>query len=250
LARLARHRRNESSSSGGRGALGALAGRRPRCTVGLMRHRASLHRSSVATKLGVLVSVSAGLGLYAAALGAESELTRAARRPELAMPGDLPPLPEVPYVPTPMEVVHEMLRLAGAGQGDVVFDLGCGDGRIVIAAVEEHGVDRGVCVEIDPALVAEARDNATAAGVEDRIRFVEGDLFGVDLSDATVVTLYLLPDVNLRLRPKLLHELRPGTRVVSHAFDMGDWEPERSMRVKGKNVFLWTIPVGRGGDGS
>jgi SAM-dependent methyltransferase len=188
-------------------------------------------------------AVAVAVAAVGAAAGlAQERLVDAARRPHLAMPGDLPPLPEVPYVPTPMDAVHAMLEMAGTGTGDVVYDLGCGDGRIVIAAVEDHGAKRAVCVEIDPDLVAEARLNAEAAGVADRIRFVEGDLFDVDLSPATVVTLYLLPDVNLRLRPKLLRELRPGSRVVSNSFDMGDWEPEQTDRVKGKNLFLWTIP--------
>lgn len=187
---------------------------------------------------GLLLSIA----LPAAAPGAQGSLVEAARRPELAMPDELPKLPDVPYVASPMEVVHAMLEMAKTGKGDVVYDLGCGDGRIVIAAVRDHGAARGVCVEIDPLLVEEAREHAREAGVEDRIRFIEGDLFEVDLSPATVVTLYLLPDVNLRLRPKLLRELRPGSRVVSSSFDMGEWEPQESDRVWGKNIYLWTIP--------
>jgi SAM-dependent methyltransferase len=150
-----------------------------------------------------------------------------------------------PYVSTPPEVVDRMLALAGVASGDVVYDLGCGDGRIVIAAVRTPGV-RGVCVEIDASILKEARANAERAGVADRIRFVEGDLFEVPISDATVVTLYLLPLVNRQLRPRLLAELKPGTRVVSHRFDMGDWKPERTVTVdvEGRQavVHRWVIP--------
>ena len=198
-------------------------------------------RPPARTLLGT-AALLALVALLAPAAAAPSNLAEAARRPHLAMPGDLPPMPEVPFVPTPEDVVDAMLRMAKTGKGDVVYDLGCGDGRIVIAAVADHGAARGVCVEIDPDLLDLARLNARAAGVEEKIRFVEGDLFEVDLSPATVVTLYLLPEVNLRLRPKLFRELRPGSRVVSSTFDMGDWEPQESDRVKGKNLFLWTMP--------
>jgi SAM-dependent methyltransferase len=163
----------------------------------------------------------------------------ASGRTAAAGPGD------VPFVPTPEEVVPRMLALAGVRSGDVVYDLGCGDGRIVIAAVKKPGV-RGVCVEIDPDRVALARANAEQEGVAGRIRFVEGDLFKVPLDEATVVALYLLPDVNLRLRPRLLR-LRPGTRIVSHAFDMGDWPPARKETVHipiigDALIYLWTVP--------
>jgi ribosomal protein L11 methylase PrmA len=159
--------------------------------------------------------------------------------------------PDVPYVPTPAVVVERMLALAEVRSGDVVYDLGCGDGRIVIAAVRIDGV-RGVCVEIDPALVREARANAEREGVADRIRFVQADLFRVPIADATVVTLYLLPQLNLRLRPRLLTELRPGTRIVSHGFDMGDWTPEQRVEVALSEqegvlfpryvLYRWTVP--------
>jgi ribosomal protein L11 methylase PrmA len=152
---------------------------------------------------------------------------------------------DVPYVPTPPEVVQRMLEMAGLKSGDVLYDLGCGDGRIVIAAVKTPGV-RGVCVDIDPERIAESKRNAAAAGVTERIRFVEGDLFKVPISDATVMTLYLMPDVNMRLRPRLLGELRPGTRIVSHAFDMGDWTPEERVTVELQPqtyvLYRWTIP--------
>ena len=148
--------------------------------------------------------------------------------------------PDVVFVPTPERVVAAMLELAKVGKDDVVYDLGCGDGRIVIAAAK-RGVKKAVGVDIDPERIQEARANAKAAGVEDRVRFVEGDLFETPIDEATVVTLYLLPALNLRLRPKLL-ALKPGTRVVSHAFDMGDWKPARQETVEGKDVFLWTVP--------
>jgi SAM-dependent methyltransferase len=153
---------------------------------------------------------------------------------------------DVPYEPTPHAVVEKMIELAEVRSGDVVYDLGCGDGRIVIAAVRRPGV-RGVCVEIDPDLVRRSRRNAARAGVLDRIRFVEGDLFETPIADATVVTLYLWPHVNLRLRPRLLAELRPGTRIVSHSHDMGDWPPERTVYVgeppKQAVLHRWTIPA-------
>jgi 23S rRNA G2445 N2-methylase RlmL len=149
--------------------------------------------------------------------------------------------PDVVFIPTPQPVVDRMMDLAGVGPNDVVYDLGCGDGRMVIAAIR-HGARRAVGVDIDPKRIAEARANARAAGVEDRVRFIQGDLFQTDLSEATVVAIYLLPDLNMRLRPKLL-ELRPGTRIVSHAFDMGDWKPQREEEVDGKKIYLWTVPA-------
>jgi SAM-dependent methyltransferase len=151
---------------------------------------------------------------------------------------------DVPWVPTRPEVVTAMIELARVRAGDVVYDLGCGDGRIVIAAVKIRGV-RGVCVDIDPELIVDSRRAAQAAGVADRIRFVRADLFEVPIREATVVMMYLLPDVNLRLRPRLRRELRPGTRVVSHAFSMGDWKPTREIEVgdppMNAPVYLWVI---------
>lgn len=149
---------------------------------------------------------------------------------------------DVPYVPTPPEVVQAMLELADIDADDLVYDLGSGDGRIVVTAAKEYGA-RGVGVDIDPERIADGRANAREAGVEDRVRFVQSDLFEVDLSPATAVTLYLLPDINLRLRPKLMAELQPGTPVVSHAFDMGDWEPETMRQVGNSTVYLWRIPA-------
>jgi SAM-dependent methyltransferase len=158
-------------------------------------------------------------------------------------------LPEVPYVPTSPEAVKAMLQLANVKPDDVVYDLGCGDGRIVIAAAKDFGA-RAVGVDIDPQRVTEARENATKAGIQDRVRFEEKDLFQADIHDATVVTLFLLTDVNLRLRPKLLKELKPGTRVVSNTFGMGDWKPEKEVKVGNEadagflshRLYLWTIP--------
>jgi predicted O-methyltransferase YrrM len=154
--------------------------------------------------------------------------------------------PDVPYEPTPPKVMAEMLRLARVRATDVVYDLGCGDGRIVIAAVQQSGA-RGVCVDIDPQRIAESRRNAEAAGVADRITFRTEDLFATRIDDATVVMLFLWPEINLRLRPRLLQELRPGTRVVSHWHDMGDWKPQKSVQViasgRERPVYFWTIPA-------
>jgi len=149
--------------------------------------------------------------------------------------------PDVRYEPSTYEIVDEMLQLANVTPDDIVYDLGCGDGRIVIAAAREYGAT-GVGVDIDPARVAESRQNAESAGVSDKVTIRHEDLFESDISDATVVMLYLWPSVNLKLRPKLLAELKPGTRVVSHSHDMGDWEPDEQIRVGGSRIFLWTIP--------
>lgn len=147
---------------------------------------------------------------------------------------------DVPYVPTKQEVVEEMLRVAGVKAGDVVYDLGCGDGRIVITAAQKFGAT-GVGVDLNPQRIKEANANAKAAGVTDKVKFVEGDLFDFDFSEANVVTMYLLPSVNLKLRPKLQSELKPGSRIVSHDFDMGDWKAEKVIEVGNDTVYLWTI---------
>jgi precorrin-6B methylase 2 len=155
---------------------------------------------------------------------------------------------DVPYVQTPERVVLEMLALASVGPGDVVYDLGAGDGRIVIAAARLRGA-RGVGVEIDPALVQQARRDAERAGVAGRVRFEAQDLFATDLREATVVTLYLSPELNARLRPRLLAELRPGSRVVSHQFPIADWAPAdtRRLTVDGREhvLRLWIVPPAR-----
>lgn len=148
---------------------------------------------------------------------------------------------DVPYVPTPQEVVEGMLEFAGVKKTDVVYDLGCGDGRIVITAAKKYGA-RGVGVDINPERIKEAEENARQAGVTDRVRFIQGDLFKADIHEATVVTLYLLSSVNLKLRPKLLSELRPGTRIVSNTFDMGDWKPDKQTEVNGRTIYYWVVP--------
>ncbi len=152
---------------------------------------------------------------------------------------------DVEYVPTPHEVVAEMLRLVEVKKTDVVYDLGCGDGRVVITAAKRYGA-RGVGVDIDPKRIEESRANARQAGVTKRVEFLQQDLFKTDIREASVVTLYLLPELNLKLRPKLLSDLRPGSRVVSHDFDMGDWHPDQVVHVQGTyehSVFYWVIPA-------
>lgn len=149
--------------------------------------------------------------------------------------------PDVRYVPSPDSVVDAMLELAHVTAGDIVYDLGSGDGRIPIAAAKRYGAF-GVGVEIDAKLNREAADNARKAGVADRVRFVTQDLFETEISQATVVTLFLLPRLNQELIPKLKRELSPGTRIVSHQFDMGEqWPPEKSQDVNGLTIYLWTI---------
>lgn len=171
------------------------------------------------------------------------------------------PMPEVPYVPTPQEVVMEMLKMAGVTRNDIVYDLGCGDGRIVITAAKIFGA-RGVGVDIDPNLIQQSNENARKAGVTDRVKFIEQDLFKTDIREATVVTLYLLPELNLQLRPKLFRDLRPGSRIVAHEFDMGDWKPDQIGKVpkvklyyhpripyeKDTCFYYWVIPANVEGD--
>lgn len=152
------------------------------------------------------------------------------------------PALDVPFVPTKPSVVEKMLDLGEVDENDLLYDLGSGDGRIVITAAKERGA-RGVGVDLDPDRIEEAKSNAEQAGVTDMVEFVEGDLFDLDFRDATVVTMYLLPGVNLKLRPRLLEELQPGTRLVSHAFDMGDWEPDEKAEVAGARVYLWIVPA-------
>lgn len=149
--------------------------------------------------------------------------------------------PDVPFEPSPRHVVDQMLKLADVRKGDVVYDLGCGDGRIVIAAAQQFGA-RGVGIDIDPQRITESTENARAAGVLDRVTFRNEDLFEANIADATVVTLFLWPEVNLKLRAKLWRDLKPGTRVVSYYWDMGDWAPEKEIEVDGHAIYLWTIP--------
>jgi precorrin-6B methylase 2 len=147
---------------------------------------------------------------------------------------------DVPFVPTAQPVVDGMLNLARVGKDDVVFDLGCGDGRIVISAAKRGAHATGI--DLNPVRIAEAKANAKQAGVESMVTFRTGDLYKADISPATVVTLYLLPSVNVELRPQLWKQLKVGTRVVSHAFDMGqEWPPERTVEVEGTTIYLWTI---------
>jgi tRNA G37 N-methylase Trm5 len=150
-------------------------------------------------------------------------------------------VPDVIYVPTPYEVVDEMLRLANVKKGDVLYDLGSGDGRIPVTAAKKFGI-RAVGVDIDPQRIEEAKENAKKNGVARLVEFRNEDLFRTRFSEATVVTLYLLPDLNVKLRPRLLAELKPGTRVVSHQFDMGTWKPDRKVELNGRTIYLWTIP--------
>jgi SAM-dependent methyltransferase len=178
----------------------------------------------------VAIATLVVLSLYCAVSTAHAQVTE-----------EKPRSLDVPYVPTPQPVVNKMLDLAKVKKGDVVYDLGCGDGRIVITAVKERGA-RGVGIDLNPQRIAEAKINAKEAKVADKVKFEVGDLFKADFSEATVVTLYLLPSVNAKLRPQLWRQLKVGTRVVSHAFDMGpEWPPEKTESVGGSTVYYWTI---------
>ena len=165
-----------------------------------------------------------------------------AAAPALVHPQARNPQPDVIYVPTPQEVVEDMLRLANVRKGDVLYDLGSGDGRIAITAAKRYGV-RATGIDIDPQRIQEANANAKKAGVTNLVQFRQEDLFKADFKDATVITLYLLPDLNVRLRPRLLEELKPGTRIVSHQFDMGTWKPDKKLESNGRTVYFWTIPA-------
>src|SRR5262245_17241405 len=185
----------------------------------------------VIAAIAVVVALAAGCAMPAA--GPEAPVSTG-------------PKIDVIWVPSDLAIARKMLEMAAVGRDDVVYDLGSGDGRIPIMAAKEFGA-RGVGVDIDPALVTKARANAVTAGVADRVTFVEQDLFTADIGEATVVAIYLGRDVNLRLRPKLLEELRPGTRIVSHDYDLGEWQPERTVTVdlleRDHKVFLWRVPV-------
>ena len=147
--------------------------------------------------------------------------------------------PDVIYVPTRQSVVDAMLKVANVKAGDVLYDLGCGDGRIPVSAAKLGA--RAVCIDIDPRRIAEANENVKKNSVGDRVRVLNQDLFTTDISEASVVSLYLLPSLNLKLRPTLWRTLKPGTRIVSHDFDMGDWKPEQTLNVDGATVYYWTI---------
>jgi SAM-dependent methyltransferase len=156
------------------------------------------------------------------------------------------PVPQVqinaPYVSTPPEVVAAMLKLAHLTSADTLYDLGCGDGRIVVAAAKEYHA-HGIGIDLKPELIREAQARARKEGIATLVKFEVGDIFEADLRDATVVTLYLLPDMNRRLRPKLVNELKPGSRIVSHDFDMGSWKPDREEQVGSSHIYLWTVPA-------
>ena len=149
--------------------------------------------------------------------------------------------PDVIFVPTPQEVVDDMLRLANVQKGDVLYDLGSGDGRIAITAARKYGI-KATGIDIDPERIREANENAKKAGVTSLVQFRQEDLFAADFKDATVITLYLLPDLNVKLRPKLWNELKPGTRIVSHQFEMGAWKPEKRLESNGRTIYFWTVP--------
>lgn len=150
--------------------------------------------------------------------------------------------PDVVYVPTPQAVVDEMLALAKVTKDDVIYDLGSGDGRIPITAAQKFGT-KGVGIDINPERIKEANENAQKAGVTDRVKFLQQDLFKSDISEATVVTLYLLPELNVKLRPELFRQLKPGTRIVSHDFDMGEWKPDRVVKTQeGSTIYYWVVP--------
>jgi SAM-dependent methyltransferase len=179
--------------------------------------------------------------LLLSAAGAGLTLGLSPLRYALAQDAAVPPRLDVPFVPTPQEVVDRMLALAKVGKTDTLYDLGCGDGRIVITAAKQFGA-HGVGIDLNPERIAEAHANAKKAGVDGRVTFRQANLFETDLSPASVVSLYLLPDVNLKLRPRLWSQLKPGSRVVSHAFDMGpEWPPEQTVDADGRTIYLWTI---------
>ena len=152
---------------------------------------------------------------------------------------------DVPYVPTHEMLVEAMLEVAKVGKNDILYDLGSGDGRIVITAAKKYGT-RGTGIDLDPVRIAEANENAQKAGVTHLVKFIHGDIFETNFADATVVTMYLLPDVNLKLRPKIL-ALKPGTRIVSHNYDMGDWKPLRTLNINVSDtphqIYFWTVPA-------
>jgi ribosomal protein L11 methylase PrmA len=181
------------------------------------------------------------LGALALSAGLSSvHADDAKQRIQIAQAAPAARTPDVIFVPTPQAVVDEMLKVASVKKGDVLYDLGSGDGRIVITAAKRFGI-RGVGIDIDPQRIAEANENARKEGVSHLVTFKQTDLFATDISEATVVTLYLLPRLNVKLRPKLFNDLKNGTRIVSHAFDMAEWEPEKHLKVDGRDVYYWTI---------
>ncbi len=194
----------------------------------------TLGKAARVSLTALLVGVS---GPLAAQAGAPEPAVQLA---QVAQPGAPTRTPDVIFVPTPQQVVDEMLKVANVKKGDVLYDLGSGDGRIPVTAAKRFSV-RAVGIDIDPQRIAEANENAKKEGVTNLVTFKNTDLFTTDISEATVVTLYLLPRLNVKLRPKLFAELKNGTRIVSHAFDMGDWAPEKHLKVDGRDVYFWTI---------
>ena len=188
-----------------------------------------------------MLQLATAVLMLAASYGVGAQSTQAV--PTAPAPAKQLRSPDVIYVPTPPEVVEAMLKVAEVRRGDVLYDLGSGDGRIPITAAQKYNVTRATGIEINPERIAEAQENLIKAGVGDRVRFRNEDLFEADFSDATVITLYLLPALNVKLLPKMLRELKPGTRIVSHAFAMGDWKPEKTLEVGGRSVYFWTIPA-------
>jgi SAM-dependent methyltransferase len=188
----------------------------------------ALSVSAISILQRAVFAVGLAASLFSSTIFAQTTTTTPPRRPD------------VHFVPTPDEVVEAMLDVANVSAKDVLYDLGSGDGRIPIAAAKKFGT-RGVGIDIDPERIKEANANLKSAGVGDKVRFIQGDLFEQDLSRATVITLYLLPELNLKLRPTLL-KLKPGTRIVSHDFDMGDWKPEKTLKLGRSTVYFWTVP--------
>jgi len=177
---------------------------------------------------GVFLALLLALGLFPAVSAAQQA-------------GTLRP-PDVIFVPTPQEVVDAMLKLAEVHKGDVVYDLGCGDGRTVVTAAKTYGV-RAVGIDINPERIADSKANVEKNGVGKLVTIRNEDLFEADIKEASVVTLYLLTSLNIKLRPKLWRELKPGTRIVSHSFDMGDWKPEKTENIDGRTIYLWRVPA-------
>jgi precorrin-6B methylase 2 len=192
-----------------------------------------MFRTTACASILLVLSVSA-----AAQSAAQQSPQAAAAAPQKELRA-----PDVVFVPTPHDVVEAMLKVAKVRKGDVLYDLGSGDGRIPITAAQKYGITRATGIDINPERIREANENLAKAGVGERVRFINADLFESNLSDATVITLYLLPSLNLKLLPKLLKELKPGTRIVSHAFDMGTWKPAQTLNVDGRSVYFWTIPA-------
>ena len=176
----------------------------------------------------IVIALAAALAFAAPAAG-------------IAQQRDASQRPDVIFVPTPQDVVDDMLRLANVRKGDVLYDLGSGDGRIPITAAKRYGI-KATGIDIDPERIREANENAKKAGVTNLVQFKQENLFTANFRDATVITLYLLPDLNVKLRPKLWNELKPGTRIISHQFEMGAWKPEKKLESNGRTIYFWTVP--------